>query len=382
MSRKGENIYKRTDGRWEARYIRARTPDGKALYGYVYAKTYREVRQKALQKKRDIIEEIPISDIPLLEQLAEDWLKSVEIYLKPSTIVKYKNILKNHILPRLGKFYLNELDTECMEQFIQQILLCGRKDGRGGLSPKSTKDILSVVDGILEFASKKGFLVSCHINKPQVKVPEKPLEIISSREQCLLEEYLIKCNTRKSIGIMISLYMGLRIGEICALRWENINLEDGIITIRHTMQRIQNFLPDAKKKTDVIITQPKSDSSIRDIPIPAFLISLLEMHRESDKNAFFLTGKADVFIEPRAYQYFFKKTLKEAGVSETNYHVLRHTFATRCVERGFDTKSLSSILGHSTVNLTLNRYVHTSLEMKRKNMLKMAEPLCYSPSKF
>ena len=214
----------------------------------------------------------------------------------------------------------------------------------------------------------------------QVKAPEKPLEIISYEEQNRLEEYLLEKNTKKSIGIMISLYMGLRIGEICALRWENINLEEEIVRVRYTMQRIQNFLPEAKSKTDVMITRPKSDSSVRDIPIPAFLMFFLKAHRAADKKAFFLTGESDVFIEPRTYQYFFKKVLKEAGVSEINYHMLRHTFATRCVERGFDTKSLSAILGHSTVNLTLNRYVHTSMEMKKKNMTKLARPLCHSPS--
>ena len=174
--------------------------------------------------------------------------------------------------------------------------------------------------------------------------------------------------------------MGLRIGELCALQWSDIDVDNGIMKISKTMQRLQNLSNTNSKKTDVVISSPKSDSSSRIIPIPEFLQILFKQYKTNDIDAYFLTGTSERFIEPRTYQYYFKKVLKENNIEQTNYHILRHTFATRCIENGFDIKSLSEILGHSSVKITLDRYVHSSMDLKRKNMLRISSPVFFKQS--
>ncbi|MCI8373781.1 MAG: site-specific integrase [Lachnospiraceae bacterium] len=303
--------------------------------------------------------------------IGQMWLNSNHMNSKESTVVKYHNIFRNHILPDIGDCLITEFNTELFENFAVKKQKNGRLDGKGGLSPKTVKDIISVIREILRFAHAKGIEAPACLDSFYIKVREKPLNIINRSDQDKLEQYLIKDCTPKNIGILIGLYMGLRIGEICALKWEDIYLEDGIMGIHHTMQRLQNLSGDFKSKTKVIITSPKSESSNRSIPIPDFLLSLLKCQSGYTSDCFFLTGSSSSYIEPRSYQNYFKKILQQNGIKYTNFHVLRHTFATQCVENGFDTKTLSEILGHSSVNITLNRYVHASMEMKRKNMSKI-----------
>lgn len=166
------------------------------------------------------------------------------------------------------------------------------------------------------------------------------------------------------------MYTGIRIGEICALKFEDISLSDKIIHIDKTVQRVQNFNETSPQKTSVIITLPKSPKSIRDIPIPNFIINIIKENFECSPNAFLLSGNTS-FIEPRTLENRFNSILKQCDIENVNFHVLRHTFATHSVEVGFETKSLSEILGHSSVNITLNRYVHTSMQLKQKNMAKL-----------
>jgi integrase len=171
------------------------------------------------------------------------------------------------------------------------------------------------------------------------------------------------------LGVLLSLYTGIRIGELCALRWENIDLTEKTMRINSTMQRIPDFTGGAAK-TQVTITSPKSKCSVRTIPLPDFLAALLASFAAQPK-AFLLTGEKLRFVEPRTVQNRFKAYIKACGIESANFHCLRHTFATRCVELGFDVKTLSEILGHSSVNITLGRYVHSSLDLKRTNMAKL-----------
>ena len=166
-------------------------------------------------------------------------------------------------------------------------------------------------------------------------------------------------------------------GELCALTWENIHLDSGVISICQTMQRVENTEFKSRRtdmKTRVIITSPKSSCSIREIPLPAFLIDILKNTPHSERG-YFLSDSEELFIEPRNLQTHFKTVLKGAGIEDANFHALRHTFATRCVELGFDIKSLSEVLGHANVNITLNKYVHPSMELKRDNMEKLSQLL-------
>ncbi|MGN0575017.1 MAG: site-specific integrase, partial [Ruminococcus sp.] len=166
---------------------------------------------------------------------------------------------------------------------------------------------------------------------------------------------------------LLSLFMGLRIGELCGLKWEDVNFQHKTLHIRRTIQRISSA--NSSRKTKVVISTPKSDTSFRDIAIPDFLMEYFEMFR-NEANFFILSG-ADKPVEPRTMQYRYKKILRSAEIEVHNYHKLRHTFATNCAEKGFDVKTLSVILGHSSVNLTLNRYVHPDYTHERRLMNSM-----------
>ena len=376
MARKGENIYARKDGRWEGRYIIERSASGKYRYGYVYAGTYRETREQLLQKKLELLQgkkeavshsaNAPVA----LEQLAADWLVKQKSQIKESSYVKYQNLMNQYLIPQIGKLQPQELTSERLEIFCKTLLTSGGRH-HSGLSAKTVSDILSVTRAILRYSVSKGYRISCDFSIISLKQPSKNLHILSQLEQQKLCSYLQKDLTSVNLGILLSLFSGLRIGEICALQWSDISFDEKLIFVHRTMQRLQNT-EDSEKRTRICISTPKSPSSIRQIPIPDGLLALLQ-NDSCDKSGYLLTGKTDIFMEPRTMQRHFKKVLKAAGIEETNYHVLRHTFATRCVELNFDVKSLSEILGHATVNITMNRYVHPSMEYKRQNMQRLSE---------
>lgn len=310
-----------------------------------------------------------------LEPLALQWLDTASLRVKESSYVKYYNLVQNHILPDLGDCPLERLTTTMVYQFVQGKLNNGRRDGRGGLSEKTVKDMLMVLREICLYAAHWEIEIPCHFELIRIRRKEMEVRILTRQNQVELERFLMADNSLSRIGIQLSLYMGLRLGEVCALKRRHISYREALLQVRFTMQRIQDLSENAAKKTKIIVTEPKSSSSIRDIPIPDFLMERLQILRDMPRDAYILTGSTNFFIEPRTLENILKKYLRECRMEHTNYHVLRHTFATRCIEEGFDAKSLSEILGHSNVNITLNRYVHSSLEQKRKNMEKL-EPSC------
>ena len=257
-----------------------------------------------------------------------------------------------------------------IEQHIVFLLSEGRLDGKGGLAPKTTSDILTVIKGSIEYGRYCGYMINCYLDKLVVKKPIADMRVLSKEEQNRLQAVLLNDTDLRKFGVLLCLYTGMRIGEICSLKWENIDLERGILSIRETLQRIQGTGADGKSKTKIIITEPKSKRSVRDIPLPSFLITMAKSFWSMPK-AYILTGVVDRFIEPRLLQYSFKKYVLACGLEGVNYHALRHTFATRCIELGFDVKTLSEILGHTSVSITLNRYVHSSMETKRSNMERL-----------
>ena len=374
MPRRGENIYKRKDGRWEGRYIKARSATGKAVYGYVYAHTYKEVKTKLtniLLQLKDPIAKIPIEH-ECFQAIAMEWFETVKDQIKESTSNKYWNSLKLYILPEFGKAELHELTYEFINERCNHLLLEGGKNGQG-LSPKTVSDILSLIRNILQYASRQGKVIPCNAHSIHVKRPAKELRVLSMNEQRRLCDYLYTDLCSYNIGILLCLFTGLRVGEICALRWEDISISDKTIHVHHTLQRIQNRSGEGAK-TRIVITTPKSACSIRLIPIPNELIELLVLYQKSS-SGYLLTNSEHKYVEPRIMQNHLKKVLRESAIAPANYHALRHTFATRCIELGFDIKSLSEILGHASVNITMNRYVHPSMELKKENMQKLASLL-------
>lgn len=254
--------------------------------------------------------------------------------------------------------------------FSNDLLISGGQNGNG-LSPKTVNSILSVLKGIFLYATQHEKLSVADIWKISFKQPQKPMRILSLAEQEKLSRFLYENLTLSNLGILVCLYTGVRIGEICALKWEDISFDEQYLYVHKTMQRLQNK-ENNEQKTSVIISEPKSDCSIRKIPLPDKIFQLIVSAR-CQGNTYFLTGSANAFVEPRTLQNRFKAVIKICNINNANFHALRHTFATRCIELGFDPKSLSEILGHSSVNITLNRYVHPSMELKQKNMNKLSD---------
>lgn len=370
MSKKGRNIYKRKDGRWEGRYVKRRI-NGKIKYGYIYAKTYREAKEKleTLPKEPDIAKSHSKS-VPVFYNIAWEWLELQKAQLKNSSIIKYRNILTAHLLPYFGEYPIETITREYVTEVCNELLLGGGSNGKS-LSPKTVTGIISVLKNVLDYGSQGGKYKTADLNRITFKQTQNPMRILTINEQQTLSSYLCSNPSPTNLGILLSLYTGMRIGEICALKWEDISFEEQYVSVDKTMQRLQT--PDDKKaKTSVTVSNPKSSCSIRKIPLPNEIFQYLTIAR-CPGNSYFLTGHPRFYVEPRTLQNRFKVVMKECGIEEINFHVLRHTFATRCVELNFDVKSLSEILGHASVNITLNRYVHPSMQLKQKNMNMLSD---------
>lgn len=370
MSRKGENIYKRKDGRWEGRYLK-HCPDG-PRYGYVYARSYREVKQRLRDASAQwAARPAAAEDSMLLRDVAARWEQSLRHRVKDSTLVKYQGILRNHLLPHLGDLFLRELTHRRMEEFSVELLRHGGKDGEA-LAPRTVSDVLSVLRSILRFAAQDGAYVPCDGSSVRVSCPAAETRVLTLAEQKMLSAYIYNNITPANIGILLSLYTGLRVGEVCGLRWEDIDLDEGVLHVRRTVQRLRNLDGDAPR-THIVVTEPKSASALRTIPLPREVTAILTAIPAAHSG--WLLTEQEQPMEPRCLQHRFKHVLKELGLPPANYHALRHTFATRCVELGFDVKALSELLGHSTVSMTMDRYVHPTLEHKRKCMGLLIELL-------
>lgn len=373
MARTGENIYKRKDGRWEARYIVSYDGNGKAKYKYLYAHTYSEVKSKLIKAQNVThftVSEEKNKDKEKYEFWLDEWLRTKRIRVKDSTYIRYRNTIENHIKPELGKFPISKISTSLIEQFVVQKLEKGRKDGNGGLSAKSMSDIMVIIKESFKYAQSFGVMVICSFERISLKKNTQEMRVLSPLEEQRLLTVLFDDLDRYKLGVFICLYTGIRIGELCALQWKNISISENTVKIEHTMQRLQKEDLSSVQKTHIIVTAPKSNAAIRTIPLPQFVIDTIKPFVGSP-NTYILSGECKAVVEPRTMQNHFKNYLIEGNIEKANFHALRHTFATRCIEAGFDVKTLSEILGHSSVKITLDKYVHSSMQLKRNNMDKL-----------
>ncbi len=362
MAKRGENIRKRKDGRWEARIL---TDTGKTKS--IYAQSYSQLKEKI--RKPQTEPENQRENI-LFKELSNKWLKESEIKNKQSTCAIYRGIIQRHILPYFGHMKANTIERNHINSFIAQ------KAFQGKLEVKTIHDITRVLMQIIKYGENLGYIHNFIYDITTPKLNRKELTVLTPTEQEKLVNLIKQDINCENIGILLSLYAGLRLGEICALQWGDIDLNLGIISVTKTMQRISATDKTVDTKTVIIIDTPKSQKSIRKIPIPYFLLTeLKKLSKGCTDESYVLTSSKSRYTEPRTYQYKFKKYLKQSGIQDTNFHALRHTFATRAVEQNVDIKTLSEILGHSTVNFTLDRYVHPSFELKKQNMEKLV--VCY-----
>ena len=366
MPRKGENIRKRKDGLWEGRYPSGTSSDGKTKYASIYAKSYTQAKEKLLIAKMRIKQAEPREN-RLYEDVLLEWLEIQAVTMKISTYVKFRNLINGHISPAVGKVPLQQMSSAQLASFLQEKAQRGRLDGRGGLSNSTLQALFLILKSSLEYAAREQYMSPITFTLKCPETERKPARALTAKEQAALEYFLCSELDVSRLGILLCLYTGLRIGEVCALHWRDIDLANGLIYIRQTVQRLQNRTPSPGNKTTLLCGLPKSKCSLRSIPIPPCLMESLRMFHGAPDSCV-LTGLPDRLMDPRTYQYRFKRYLAHAGVPNANFHVLRHTFGTRFVELGGDPKTLSELLGHASVEITLNKYVHPSLDIKRQQM--------------
>lgn len=298
----------------------------------------------------------------------------MKVSIKETTLSTYTNIIENHIKDTIGNICIASLTSQHITAFTERLLTSGRKDRKGGLNEKTVCDILFLLREVINYYNIENPNQKVYVNITYPKYREKEIQILSKDEKKRLLTYCMIGTDTYKLGIIIALFTGVRIGELCAVRWQDIDIEERIMYIRHTVQRIRNTDPNDEAKTKLIIGTPKSKTSRRVIPLSDVMVALLIKHIQRNKSKYVLSGSL-MPEEPRVYQYKFKRYLKESNVRDINFHSLRHTFASDCIESGFDIKGLSEILGHSNVNTTLNKYVHLSLDFKRANMNKLNQTI-------
>lgn len=371
MPRKGENIRKRKDRRWEARYKNGFNSDGSVKYTSVYAKSYTEVKNKlSTSKSNACLMNSRISPTTTVEEILRLWFKSKQINLKGSTQKKYSYLIEKHILPFFENIKVSDVNGVVVNEFIYKKINDGRLHIGGNLSPTYVKTMLIIIEAAFKYGSDLGLCSVLNGNtivKP--KIIKAELNIFDIQSQKKFEALAVKHINETVTGIYIALYSGLRIGEVCALNWADVDFENRIIHVRHTVAYVTENAEE-NVKPNYILDTPKTKSSVRDIPISSVLIPVLTNMKKRRKSDF-VVSTTNNFINTRTFEYRYKSVLKKFGLPIVNFHTFRHTFATRCVESGMDIKSLSKILGHSSVAITLNTYVHPSMETMREQMTKL-----------
>lgn len=294
------------------------------------------------------------------DQICDEWLSYKKLRIKESTYSNYSFKINRYIKKDFGGKRLQDLRNEDINRYIERL--------QKKLSNKTIKDITIVLKSVLKYAERK---YDMDFKLDLISTPlatEEEVEVFNEKERRKIENYILKSNRLNEIGILISMYSGMRIGEICALRWRDIDFENKSIKVTHNVQRIYVN----KNDTKIILTSPKTKKSIREIPLAKILYeNLRELSKKYSKEAFILTGREDRLIEPLGYRYTYRRLLRRCNIKYKKFHCLRHTFATKCVRVGMDVKSLSEILGHSNVSVTLGIYVHSSYVIKKKYIDKL-----------
>lgn len=301
----------------------------------------------------------------------EEWLGIwLENYIKPSvkvrTYERYALIINKHISTDIGKCEIAELSALVLQNFITKLLENGNCKTGNGLSANSVNAVISVLQSSLQTAHMIGVANEYTADKiKRPKITERPIECFSMKEQKQIEQAVLNGNKDKLYGILLCLYSGLRIGELIALQWSDIDFVKGILTVSKSCH---------DGKDGLIIDEPKTANSRRLIPLPKQLLPILKGIKKKSDSSFVVSSNGS-FVSVRSYQRSFELLLKRLNIPHKGFHSLRHTFATRAIECGMDVKTLSEILGHKNPTVTLNRYTHSLMEHKQDMMNKLGKLL-------
>lgn len=359
VARRGENIYKRKDGRWEGRYIKGRKACGKIYYGYIYGYKYSEVKDKLIFIKYEK-QTVGRTNLMPYDGRLSDWVSYwLETFVHPkvkdSTYASYKNKLTVHVLAKLGKIKLQDLKKSDFEELLNEM--------RPHLKASSIKAIFSVVKNCLS----KAITMNLLLDNPCVglelpKIKRKTVQALSVKDQMKLVKEVEE--EQKFFSIILALQTGLRIGEICGLKWEDIDFENNVLHVNRTIQRIQ-YGEKGNRKTKIIEIKPKSSNSQRKIPISKGLRKNLIDIKKMSKSEYVVSNKNKP-LEPRTIAYRFQIVRKKIGLESFSFHSLRHSFATRCLEAGGNIAAISSLLGHSSTQMTLDCYTNSFFSEERQ----------------
>lgn len=305
-------------------------------------------------------------DKKTIKEIVSLWKADKKNYVKKSTFSAYVLLIENHLLPTFGnKCEVQEADVQ---NFVLQKLA-------SGLSQKTIKDILIVLKMILKFGAKNKWIAyeSFDVQFPTIR-ENQHIEVLSRTHQKKIMSYIQEHFTFRNLGILICLSSGMRIGEICALTWEDIDTDNGIISVNRTIQRIY-VIEDGIRRTELILDTPKTKNSIREIPMNKDLIRLIKPIKKIVNPSFFVLTNDAKPTEPRTYRSFYKSLMNYLEIPQLKFHGLRHSFATRCIESNCDYKTVSVLLGHSNISTTLNLYVHPNMDQKKKAIEQMFKAL-------
>lgn len=304
-------------------------------------------------------------------ELAALWLADKEHYVKRATHAVYALQLEKHLLPTFGE--AREIDEDAVQAFVLTKI-------NAGLSPKTVKDLVVVLKMVRSYGAKHHDWVATAI---QVRYPtthtDTRLDILTRNDQCRIMRFVREHFTFRNLGILICLSTGIRIGELCALKWSDVDPAEKIVRIRRTLQRIYIIDPDGSRHTELIEGMPKTKSSIRDIPLSNELCRLFKpLHRIVCPDFYVLTNDSKP-TEPRIYRTYYNTLIEQLDIPHLKFHGLRHSFATRCIESGCDYKTVSVLLGHANISTTLDLYVHPNLDQKRCCIDRMSRSLTDRP---
>lgn len=369
MARHGENIYKRKDGRYEGRYVIGKTLAGKTRFGYIYSYQYADAKRLLTQKKAELLEHAVHFGTARQGSFAE-WVKywmenELMGSVKASSYQTYLYQMNRHLIPHLGDMELSALNPKAILSFVN----CLQEKG---LSERTVRSVYRLLSACMRAALDDGVIRKNPCKKIRIQCEEgREQRVMSQNEQKIVEREMKR---EGNLSALMSMYTGLRLGEICGLKWADVDWENGTVTVRRTVQRLKKLRLDCGPKTHLMIGSPKSCSSHRTIPVPVFILKQLrELQRKAtDGISDFIFSTTAHAAEPRTIQRRFEKAMHRLGLSGVHFHTLRHSFATRMLELGIDIKTVSVLLGHSSAKTTLDCYAHSLLEQQRNAVNRLA----------
>ncbi len=320
--RNAMNIYKRKDGRFEGRIPIGYDENGKIKYRYLYSKNLSELKEKMLVSYADLSSSSQNKCGKLFKELCKEWLASAKLRVKHSSYCCYEKLINKHVIPYFEDIGYDELTTPIINDFAEHKLKYGRSNGFGELSAKTVHDILVVMRSVAKYTEREYGYRNPMRNTSMPKSETKEAEVFSKDERSRLQSYLQNNLSESNLGILLTMYSGLRIGELCALKWSDIDFENGIVRVSKALQRVSD--KSGKGKTRIAITSPKSKTSVRDIPLPFFILDILKQDKRTG-GLYILSGTSKP-MEPRTMQNRFKTVLKNCGIRNANFHLLRHPY--------------------------------------------------------